>query len=159
MKTLKKISLLLFLSVLVSCGGSDEDLGISGEGSLSAKIDGTAFTALSSAVASSTSNNVLAVQGSNSNGVYIRINIMNYNGVGTYKTGDSASNASSMIYGTVNPVVAWASTFTIGEGTITVTEDTDTAVKGTFSFTGENNSSSAVTIKKVTEGTFNAPKQ
>ena len=84
---------------------------------------------------------------------------MNYNGVGTYKTGDSASNTSSMIYGTVNPVASWTSTFTIGNGTITVTEETDAAVKGTFSFTGENNSSSAVTTKTVTEGTFNAPKQ
>ena len=157
MKTLKKISLLLFLSLLISCGNNDDDdLGVSGEGSLSAKVDGTKFTALSVAVAATTSNDVLAVQGSDASGIFIRINIMNYNGKGTYKTGDSPSNTSSMIYGTVQPIASWASTFNIGNGTITVTEDTETAVKGTFSFTAVNDDMGS---KTITEGTFNAPKQ
>ena len=157
MKTLKKISFLLFLSLLISCGNNDDDdLGVSGEGSLSAKVDGTKFTALSVAVAATTSNDVLAVQGSDASGIFIRINIMNYNGKGTYKTGDNIANASSMIYGTVQPIASWASTFNIGNGTVTVTEDTETTVKGTFSFTAVNDDMGS---KTITEGTFNAPKQ
>jgi len=47
------------------------------------------------------------------------------------------------------------STFDIGSGTITITEDDDNHVKGTFSFTGVGQSTS----KQITEGKFNAPKQ
>ena len=158
MKTIQKISLLLFLSLLISCGGTDDDLGLSGEGSFSAKVDGKDFTSLAMTAGSSVSNNVLAVQGSNADGVYIRINIMNYNGVGTYVTGDSFSNTSTMIYGTLKPIESWVSTFTSGVGTITITEDTAKAVKGTFSFTGVNTELS-VKSRTITEGKFNAPKQ
>lgn len=159
MKNLQKITFLLCLSLIISCSSNDDDLGLSAEGSLTAKVDGNSFTSLSVAVAATVSNNVLVFQGSNSDGEYIRANIINYNGEGTYKTGDNISNSSSISYGSVNPVSAWISTFNIGSGTITITADSSTNVKGTFSFSGENNSSSAVTTKTITEGTFSAPKQ
>lgn len=158
MKTLKLIFALALLLGISSCSDStDEDLGLSGEGSLTAKIDGSNFEALSVAVVATISNNVAAIQGSNSDGEYIRLNISNYNGVGTYTTGNSISNVSSAMYGSVNPVIAWVSTFDIGTGTIEVTEETDTTIKGTFSFTGIN-SDGNTTSKTITEGKFNAPK-
>lgn len=158
MKTLKLIFAFTLILGISSCSDSlDEDLTLSGEGSLTAKIDGSNFEALSVAITATISNNVAAIQGSNSNGEYIRLNISNYNGVGIYTTGNSISNVSSAMYGSVNPVIAWVSTFDIGSGTIEVTEETDSTIKGTFSFTGIN-SDGNTTSKTITEGTFNAPK-
>ncbi len=158
MKTLKLLFAFTIILGLLSCSdSSDEDLGLSGEGTLTAKVDGSNFEALSVAVGATISNNVAAIQGSNSDGEYIRLNISNYNGVGTYTTGNSISNVSSAMYGSVNPVIAWVSTFDIGSGTIEVTEETDTTIKGTFSFTGIN-SDGNTTSKTITVGKFNAPK-
>lgn len=159
MKNLKKLMLFLFVAVLTSCSNSsDEELGITGEGILTAKVDGQTWSSLKATVGATVSNNVLAVQGSTSNGEYIRFNIMNYTGVGTYKTGDNLSNANSISYGTIDPIVAWVSTFNLGSGTIEITEDTATTVTGTFSFSGINSSANNST-KTVTEGTFSAPKK
>ncbi|MFY9241620.1 MAG: DUF6252 family protein [Polaribacter sp.] len=156
MKTLKNLILFAFVAVLFSCSdATDADLGLSGQGSLSAKVDGATFTSLSVAVGATVTNGVAAIQGSNSAGEYIRINIMSYNGVGTYSTGNAINNISSISYGTVNPIATWISTFNIGTGTIQITEDTATTIKGTFSFTGVNDGSPN---KVVTEGTFSAPK-
>lgn len=157
MKNLKNLLFLFCLSAIVSCSGlTDDDIGVSGEGTFTAKVDGTAFTSLSVSVSAAITNGVAVVQGSNSAGEYIRINISNYNGVGTYKTGDAISNTNSLMYGTVNPIASWMSTFDLGNGTIEVTEDTGTSISGTFSFTGIN-ANAGNTTKTVTEGKFNAP--
>ncbi|QNM84668.1 hypothetical protein H9W90_10715 [Polaribacter pectinis] len=155
MKTLQKILLFISATVLISCSATDNDLGVSGEGSFSAKVNGEEFISLSVSVGATVANNVLAVQGSKSSGEFIRLNIMNYTGVGTYKTGDAVTNASSMIYGTINPVASWTSTFNIGSGTVIVTEETATTVTGTFSFEGVNTNAGN---KTITEGKFSAPK-
>jgi hypothetical protein len=155
MKNFKNVFLIMCLSVLISCGGSDDDLGLSGEGSLTAKVAGTSFTSLPVSVSAAITNGIAAIQGSNSSGEVIRINIASYSGVGTYKTGDAISNLNSLSYGTISPVAFWTSTFDIGSGTIEITEDTATMVSGTFSFTGYNGASNT---KQVTEGKFNAPK-
>lgn len=157
MKNLKKLVALMCLTIVFSCSNStDEDLGLTGEGSLMAKIDGSDFASLKVAVSAVVSNGVLAVQGSNAAGEYIRINIANYNGVGVYKTGNALSNTNSISYGTIDPVATWMSTFNIGSGTIEITEETSTSVVGTFSFEGVN---TGTTNKTVTAGEFNAPKQ
>lgn len=151
---------MLFLSVsmFLSCtNSSDEDLGLTGEGTLTAKIDGQDWASLKATVGAVVTNGVLAVQGSTSNGEFIRINISNYNGIGTYKTGDNLSNVNSISYGTISPIATWMSTFNIGSGTIEITGDTATNVTGTFSFTGLN-ASAGNSTKTISEGTFNAPK-
>ncbi|MGK0414280.1 MAG: hypothetical protein ACJA1B_002503 [Polaribacter sp.] len=156
MKKLKNVILFVCLSVLISCGNStDDDLGLSGEGSLNAKVAGTTFTSLSATVGATVTNGIAAIQGSNSSGEVIRINISSYLGVGTYKTGDAISNLNSLSYGTITPVAFWTSTFDIGSGTIEITEDSATTVSGTFTFLGYNGPSDR---KEVTEGKFSAPK-
>jgi hypothetical protein len=156
MKNFKKVFLFMFIAVLVSCSDSaDEDLGISGDGSLSAKVDNATFTSMSVSVAAVVSNGILSVQGSNSSGEYVRILISNYSGTGTYTTGTVVTDPSSFSYGTVNPVATWISTFNLGSGTIEITEDNSTAISGTFSFTGVNQGSAN---KVITEGVFSAPK-
>ena len=159
MKTLKKVLFFVCLSVIFSCSdANDDDLGITGEGTFTAKVDGTVFTSLTSTVGATVTNGVAAVQGSKSDGEYIRFNILNYNGVGTYTTGDAVTNVNTIQYGTVSPVATWISTFTSGSGTIEITEDTATTISGTFSFTGINSSANNST-KTVTEGKFSAPKK
>ncbi|MCI2229722.1 DUF6252 family protein [Polaribacter sp. MSW13] len=158
MKNLKTLTLFIFAAILFSCSDStDEELGLTGEGSLTAKIDGNDFASLKSTVAATVSNQVAAIQGSTSGGDYIRINIMNYTGVGTYNTGDAITNVNSISYGTISPITTWMSTFNIGNGTIKITEDTSTTMSGTFSFTGIN-SNAGNSTKTVTEGEFSAPK-
>jgi len=158
MKNFKKLVLFISVAMFLSCSNSsDEDLGLTGEGTLTAKVDGQAWSSLKATVGAVVSSGVLAVQGSTSNGEFIRINIINYTGVGTYKTGDNLSNVNSASYGTIDPIATWMSTFNLGSGTIEITEDSATTVKGTFSFTGIN-ASAGNSSKAITEGTFNAPK-
>lgn len=158
MKNLKLFLLLVCVSVFVSCSDADDDdLGLSGEGTFTAKVDGADFASLKATVGASITSNTASIQGSNAGGEYIRISIMNYSGVGTYKTGDAVNNTNIIQYGTVNPVAAWVSTFNLGNGTIEVTEETSTTISGTFSFTGIN-SSAGNSSKTVTEGKFSAPK-
>ena len=158
MKNLKLFLLLVCVSVFVSCSdAADDDLGLSGEGTFTAKVDGADFASLKATVGASITSNTASIQGSNAGGEYIRISIMNYSGVGTYKTGDAVNNTNIIQYGTVNPVAAWVSTFNLGTGTIEITEETNTTISGTFSFTGIN-SSAGNSSKTVTEGKFSAPK-
>ena len=85
MKNLKTLLLFAFVSILVSCGDTtDEDLGITGEGSLSATVDGAAFTSLKATTSAIITNGIAAIQGSNASGDYIRINLTSYTGIGTY---------------------------------------------------------------------------
>lgn len=157
MKTLKNLLLFVCLAAFISCSdATDEDLGLTGEGTFTAKVDGTVFTSLKATVGASVTNGIAAIQGSKSDGEYIRINIMNYTGVGTYTSGDAMSNLNMMQYGTISPIASWVSTFTEGSGTIKITEDTATTVKGTFSFTAVNDDKGS---KTITEGKFSAPKK
>ena len=156
MKNLKILFLFLSATLIFSCeNASDEDLGLTGEGTLTAKVSGNDFMSLKSTVGAQVTNGVAAIQGSNSQGDYIRINIANYNGAGTYKTGDALTNTNSISYGSISPVVTYMSTFDIGTGTIEITEDTATTISGTFTFLGYNGPNDR---KEITAGTFSAPK-
>lgn len=158
MKTLYKLSLLSFMFIFfMACSDDDPTEGTNDGASLSAKVDGTNFASLEVSVSAIVNSGVLAVQGSNSSGEFVRINVTSYNGEGTYKAGDALANTNLMMYGTASPVKSWATTFNFGTGTVTITEETSTHIKGTFTFNGYEASSK--TTKKITEGTFNAPKK
>lgn len=159
MKIFKTILVFICFATIISCGdATDESLGISGEGNLTAKVNGATFTSLKVAVGAQIASSAAVIQGSNAGGEYIRINITNYTGVGTYTFGNSISNVNSISYGTVNPVATWISTFNIGNGTVEITEDTASTITGKFSFTGIN-SDSGNSTKTVTDGNFSAPKK
>lgn len=155
MKNLKRISILICLSLIISCGESDDDNPTGGDAFLTAKVADVDFASMEISVGASVTNTILAVQGSNANGDYIRLTIASYKGVGTYKTGDHISNTNSAMYGTIKPIAAWVSTFDVGNGTIEVTEDNATYVKGTFSFLGHNGNTDK---KEIMNGQFSAPK-
>lgn len=141
----------------MSCSDDDPTEGTNNNASLSAKVDGTNFSSLEATVSAVKNSGILAIQGSDANGKYIRFNISSYNGEGTYKTGDNLTNTNMIMYGTVSPVSAWSSTFDIGSGTITISKETDSQIEGTFGFEGYN--ADDKTTKTITEGKFVAPKQ
>lgn len=143
------------LSIIVSCDdASDEDLGTTGEGTFTAKVDGNSWTSLKVSAAATISNNVASIGGSNSTGEYVRLTISSYSGIGTYAVDANSNNV--LMYGTVTPSISvWIASSVIGSGTIEITEDTSTSVAGTYSFIGYNGPSDR---KEITEGKFNVPK-
>lgn len=158
MKNLKRVVLFMSLSIALACSdANDDDLGTTGEGTLTANVDGSAFSSLNITAGAVVTNGVAAIQGSTSDGTYIRINIANYNGKGTYAIGSSLTDMTSLSYGTIKPAIAaWLASSLIpnSSGTIEITDDTDSSISGTFSFTGYNDTDKKV----ITDGKFNVPK-
>lgn len=174
MKTLKKLSIVLCMALaVVSCNKDDDDnasaggAGGGGDESFSASIDGTAFEAdtdLATLIGGSLTTNagqtVLVAQGSTNSGDFINFSILNYNGVGTYTSGDNLTNPNSIMYGELagNTINSWASnlaTAVVGglrAGEIVVTAQDDDGAEGTFSFEGYN--AEDMTTKSVTQGQF-----
>lgn len=151
MKTIFKLSILIaFVTLFIACTDDDPTTGSNSGSSLTAKVDGQDFASMEASASAIITNGVLALQGSDASGNFIRMNIMSYNGAGTYKSGDALSNTNSMSYGTVSPVQAWTSTFNIGSGTLTVTSDDGSTIEGTFTFDGVDGSST----KSITNGKF-----
>jgi len=167
MKTLKSAIYLVLVCTTVlftACKSDDnnneEEGGQGGGGGtefLTAKVDGVDFEAaqdLAVIVGAQVSGSVLAFQGGKNNGETIRGTINDYNGVGTYRTGNDISNVNSLSYITLTPIAAWTSTFNIGSGTLEVTSDDGTTIEGTFTFEGFNGSDQ--TTKTITQGNFKA---
>lgn len=160
MKTLKKIGLLFFLSLLISCESSNDLESSGGDDFFTAKIDGetfTAFTGPPDTVAwNSAHTGLRSIQGSTSEGVAISMNITNYNGVGVYdfsKTG-FVQLVSGVTTGNFGAWVCNASSSTTGS--VEITSDNGTVIEGTLSFTGLNTDNSST--KVITEGKFRATK-
>jgi len=165
MKTIKKtiyISFLCLAVILASCSSSDDnnndgdDGGTDGAEYLTAKVDGASFEAAQSPaviVGATSGNGLMTFQGGTNEGNTIRGSVFNYNGAGTYTTGDNITNVNSLSYITL-PNNIWNSTFDIGSGTITITSDDGTTIEGTFSFEGYN--AEGQTTKTITEGNFKA---
>ncbi|PHS67200.1 MAG: hypothetical protein COB12_04705 [Flavobacterium sp.] len=168
MKTIKKTIYVTFLClsvILASCSGDDDnndgddDGGTGGTGGtefLTAKVDGANFEAAQSPaviVGATSGNGLMTFQGGTNEGKTIRGSVFNYDGAGTYTTGDNITNVNSLSYITL-PNNLWNSTFDIGSGTITITSDDGTTIEGTFSFEGFNASDG--TTKNITEGSFKA---
>ncbi|MBX2827946.1 MAG: hypothetical protein KTR22_07275 [Flavobacteriaceae bacterium] len=173
MKTFKTVFFLfLFSAVLVSCSKDDDssDSAAAGSGggeSFSAKIDGAEFAASTDPAtligATLSTNNgitVLTGQGSTNSGDFINFTIMNYDGTGTYTSGDNLSNPNIIQYGELNGTTAnvWASnlaTAAVGglqAGEIRITSQDDDGAEGTFSFEGYN--AADMSTKMITEGQF-----
>lgn len=173
MKNLKKTMVLLMsmIAMTFTACSSDDD-GNNGGGSngsgeyMRAKIDGTSWSASTSfdTTGGTLSTNggitILAVQGSDEDGKAINFSIINYDGPGTYTTGDSMANTNLIQYVTISPVAGWASnvaTSVVGgltPGSITIASDDNGVVEGTFSFDGYN--AGDMTTKVFTEGEFRA---
>jgi len=178
MKTIKKtiyISFLCLSVILASCS-SDDDGGDGGTGGgsgaefLTAKVDGSDWAAstdfetlIGAETATSNGTTVMTIQGSINSGDYIQIVISNYNGTGTYTTGDDIQNTNSLSYGELvgtTGINLWSNGFLtailggIGAGEIIIESDANGVVTGSFNFKGYNADDEST--KNITVGEFKA---
>lgn len=162
---MKKISLLLFVCMLIiSCSKNDDDL--SGKNHLTAKIDGTDWSAdIESSNTSATLYHdiLLSISGSETDptiGSFL-FNIRNYKGVGSYTVGVGSADKSYGRFTTgsvANSFKSWNAEIDdndIGTGTVVITSDNGKAVAGTFTLSLYNKKD--MNTKKITEGSFELP--
>ena len=178
MKIIKKslyLTLLCLSVIILSCSSDDNNNNDNGDNNndnngteefYMAKVDGADFTAstdpaslIGATVTTNSGMTVATAQGSTNTGDFINFSIINYNGPGTYATGDGLTNPNLLQYGKVSPLGVWASSlasFAAGlqPGQINITSDTDGVLQGTFSFQGYNGDD--MTTKNITQGSFKA---
>ena len=172
MRTLKQFMLLVMTMSLVtlSCSKSDDDGGGGGNaasGTLVAKVDGTSYQSMeisSSATLANGGQNLIIIA-SNSDGNAFAMTIFGYTGTGTYEfTGANIAVTNTAAYSEIdvsNPtnLENWQAPYDATlVGTISISEETDTKVKGTFEFTCKNVNGDQ-SIKNITEGSFDLGKQ
>ena len=140
----------------VACGGSDSK-GVTNPnqnqsaGTLSARIDGAAWTA--SLVSVAVNTNGLIIAGSSASGQGLAIGASRLQGTGTQTFGTNASALGTLTVGTQS----WSATGLSGNGssgTITLTTLTANRAVGTFTFTATPLAGGATTNKVVTAGAF-----
>jgi len=167
MKTIKNFLVCLAVvsafSVL-SCSSDDDggEVGNAAEGTLTAKVDGVAYTSLEitsfANLVNAAGTSVLSLQGNTSDQA-ISMTINGYDGVGTYELVDTnvfivATYVEPNINDPMNSPT-WSAPYQdsglIGE--IKISEETDTGVKGTFNFTARNSDDNS--LIEITEGSFN----
>lgn len=170
-------SMLCLALVFASCSSDDDgdggdDGGDNGGGAefVTAKVNGADFAASQDPAvligATKTTQggvSLLTVQGSNNSGDFINFTIFEYDGPGTYTTGDSPANVSLIQYGELDGTTnanVWASNLASSQvggltpGEINVTVDANGVVEGTFMFEGYNPAD--MTTKNITSGEFKA---
>jgi hypothetical protein len=158
MDILKKMKYLLFLTMVVFSCTTNNDTDPSDEGDFfTAKVDGVdwaAFAGPPDTVAwNEAHTGLIVIQGSDSNGLAITMNIMNYTGTGTYDF--TTAGFIQFVQGTTG---AWACNSVLGTtGSVTITSDDGNIIEGTLSFVGKNANDNST--KTITEGSFRATKQ
>ena len=177
MKIFKQFMLLLMVCSLVTLAAcSSDDDGDGGgsapSGTLTAKVDGTNYQSMeiaSSAIVSNAGGGAqnLIIIAANSDGKSFAMTVFGYEGTGTYEfTGaniavtNTASYTETDVSDPMNPTSEiWQAPFdNTSVGSVTITEETNDKVKGTFSFMGKNVNGDN-SIKDITDGAFDLNKQ
>lgn len=177
MRRLKFMLLLIVGGLFIatsSCSNDDDASGgnnNAASGTLTAKVDGTSFRSMeissSATLANTGSTSNLIIIASNSDGNAFAITIFGYTGPGTYGlTGadplvtNVASYTETDLSNISNPTTEiWQAPYDSTDvGSVTITEETDSNVKGTFSFSCKNVNGDN-SVKNVTEGAFDLDKQ
>lgn len=171
MKTIKQFGIVLTVALatlLTACSGSDDGGGGGGNASLGqvkAKVGGSNFTSMNLATFATKQVvggfTTIIIQGSDASGKAIQLMLTGTDGTaGTYEISDDAniSAIASYIEANIsNPMASqtWAAPYddSGAVGSITITEITDTNVKGNFTFTGKNQN--GTDTKAITNGAFN----
>ncbi|WP_432411703.1 DUF6252 family protein [Rasiella sp. SM2506] len=166
MKILKNVLLVFLMSLAIMSCKKDDDGGDDpqgGEGTLTAKVNGSNFSSLEIATTANQSgggtNVTVTIQGSDADGKGIFLIINAFDGVGTYEiTDENVFITANYIEANVsNPANSqtWNAPYTdsgvVGE--IKISETTDTTIKGTFNFNAKNVNGDQ-SIKNITEGSF-----
>ncbi len=152
MKTLTKtlIAFLIAGMTFTACKKDDDGNGVGG-GTLTATIDGTAWTAGLAVVANNNSG-LVTITGSDMGGKQLQLIVHNVTATGTFNLGGTMTNQSHGRW-TAAPTAdqTYTNMMGLGSGTVEFTELSATGAKGTFAFTAEN---SAGTTVNVTNGSF-----
>lgn len=155
MKKLKLVFVIMvslaFIS-LTSCNkDSDEDDNpVLGGGAMTLKVDGTSWSASLASQAVNT-NGIINVTGSDSDAHQVAITLLNVTEPGTYKVGSMTSQHGIRWTEGLASTDTYIANFTIGTGTITITELTTSKIKGSFVGTVYNTGQNT---KSITEGSF-----
>ncbi|MBJ2173981.1 hypothetical protein JBL43_07015 [Aureibaculum sp. A20] len=158
MKTIltKTTTFILLLAVLViSCSKKDK-LKSDDNYYLTAMVDGLNYSAdlvTANTVLGQTDHYTISGIGNNKN---IGLVIENPPSTGTFITGSGETPTLFYQEITTTAVVWWPANEELGSGTITITENNDTFIAGTFSFTGILVIDDST--KTITEGKFKAKK-
>lgn len=177
MRNLKQFMLFVMVASLLtitSCSKSDDggSGGSAASGTLSAKVGSATFQSMDISSQATLANaggiNNLVIIASNSDGNAVAITIFDYTGEGTYDiTGANLGGVTASYTETdVNLSNPQASTIEIWQapyddtkvGSISVSEETDLNVKGTFSFKCKNVNGDG-SVKDIIDGSFNLSKQ
>lgn len=163
-KTIKHLCLAIVLAtatLLTSCSSSDGDGGGGGGstslGTIKAKAGSTNFKSMTQATFAMRQGGMIIIQGSDASGKAIQLMVTG-NATGTYEISNTGiSNIGSYTEVNLNTMssVTWAAPYenSGSVGSVTITELTDTNVKGNFTFTGKNQN--GADTKAVTNGAFN----
>jgi len=148
-----KLRALVLVSALVlgACSDSTTNTPMGGQGTLTAVVNGTTFTALSAAAVYS--GGTLAVAGGNAAATSVGFAVIPTEaGTGTYTVGPFANGAYS------EGTLGWT-TAVGGSGTFTITTLTQDRVVGTFEFVATPNTVTGATgTITVTSGAFDVPR-
>lgn len=177
MRKLKQLVLLLTAVTLVtflSCSTDDSgNGGTAPSGILTAKVDGTSYKSMeissSATVATAGPGENLIIIATNSDGNAFSMTIFGYTGEGTYEfTGANLAVINVATYTetevnlsnpTASTTEVWHAPFNDNKvGSVSITEETDTKIIGTFSFECKNVNGDN-SVKNITEGAFNLNKQ
>ena len=138
--------------VATGCGSSDsstEPTNTNLHGSMSAKIDGVAWSATAAVVATRSSPNIIAIAGADASGRTLAIGVA-ANGTGTYSIGQGSPVNASL---TQSGSSSFSAISSLGSGSVTLTTLTATGASGTFAFTLVQQNGTAT--RAITEGSFN----
>lgn len=172
MKTLKKISILFLAVVLstsiVSCSGDDSGDNndpIAAVGTITAKVGGNNFKSVTQGTTAvkvaAGGAYTITIQGTDLGGKQIQLILNGVDGeTGTYEISDDAGISAIGSYIEINSSTFTSQTWVAPyensgvAGSITITEISDTNIKGNFEFTARNQENTQDS-KAVTAGAFN----
>lgn len=153
---IRNAALTLGLVALAACGG-DSGGPSNSNGSMSATIGGTSWTA-SLTVQGSYNSNVLSFAGNGGSGAntyQINITLLNVTAPGTYNFNAGSIGNIALVTQPGPPVATWNASGLAGSGSVTITSISSSRAQGTFSFTGAASGGTAATgTKAVTNGQF-----
>jgi len=158
MRTIKILSLLLFVGLAFTACKSDDDGGdnpSNAEGSLTAKVNGASFESDPSLTQVQLLNNgtVLAITGPKAQET-IQFNVNAYSGVGTYDVSPTTIASYGIVRDPNDPVGSAETYVAVTDGELNISQDSGTNIQGTFSFVGVNPMDPSDTVN-ITDGAFN----
>ncbi len=164
MRSVVRFIAAISLSAGAACGGDPSGLeGPGGEYYLSAKVDGSAWSASSSTILTTGSTAIpgyITLQGSSGSGNVqtIGLQLGFIPGPGTYPLGVNQATTAGGTGVYAEGPRSWTTPFSGAAGIVTITELTSTRITGTFSFDGDAVGTTNPPLShEVREGKFSVP--